>query len=332
MEFQQLEMFAAVVEEGSVTGAADRVCRTAPAVSIALRKLEEELGTPLFDRSELRNFQLTDAGKVFYSHSRRILEMRNAATTSIKDLVLGRRGTLRLGTHESVSLYLLPNLIRAFGDVHPGIKTEVVCGSGTNLLTALRTGTIDLALIGDAPDEPSLERHVIKQDELVLIVSPKHRLSSLTQVHLRNLAGEFLIVEGTKSVLRERIVRALEEAGIPFNLSVENVAIEAIKRMVIDGLGIGFVPSMCVSDETASGKLVALKVGGLRTEWDLSLVHRKDHPLSPAARSFVNVSLTGGESFPTPTEPARESNQTQIETRGKRRQAFAIQPRKVVHC
>ena len=88
MEFQQLEMFVAVVEEGSVRRAAERVFRTAPAVSIALRKLEEELGVPLFDRSERNNHHLTPAGRSLYSYATRILYMRKEATAAIKELSL----------------------------------------------------------------------------------------------------------------------------------------------------------------------------------------------------------------------------------------------------
>src|SRR6266540_2264517 len=108
MEFQQLEMFAAVVEEGSVGRAADRVCRTPPAVSIALRKLEEEMGAALFDRSQRHNHQLTNLGTVLYSYATKILEMRKQATEAIRELTHSARGTLRVGTHESTSLYLLP--------------------------------------------------------------------------------------------------------------------------------------------------------------------------------------------------------------------------------
>jgi DNA-binding transcriptional LysR family regulator len=291
MEFQQLEMFAAVVEEGSVSRAAERVCRTAPAVSIALRKLEEEMGAPLFDRSERHNHQLTAPGKLLYSYATRILEMRKEATATISELTRGGRGTLRIGTHESTSLYLLPSLIYAFNESHPGVKTEVVCGNSERLLRTLGNRVIELALIGDSPDDPQLERQLIAQDELVLITSPEHRLAGLKQVQIRDLAGERLIVQGTKSVLRERIVRALQESGTSFNVSVENIAIEAIKRMVAEGLGIGFVPLMCVREEAACRKLIVIKIEGINREWKLWLVRRKDHSLSPAAQSFVEVSF-----------------------------------------
>ncbi len=332
MEFQQLEMFAAVVEEGSISGAAERVCRTAPAVSIALRKLEEEMGAPLFDRSERHNHQLTLSGKRLYSYATRILEIRKEAMAAVKDLAQGRRGNLRIGTHESTSLYLLPSLIRAFNEAHPGVKTEVVCGNSERLLRTLGNRRIELALIADAPDEPQLERHLIMRDELVLISSPGHRVAGVKHVEIRELAGEFLIVESTKSVLRETIVRAFQESETPFNLSVENIAIEAIKRMVVENVGIGFVPLMCVREEAANGKLVTTKLDGVRNEWNLWLVRRKDQSLSPSAQAFVNVSLTIAQSFERIGVLPRAEREENSPEPTDSRQPFAINPRRVIHC
>jgi len=313
VEFQQLEMFAAVVEEGSVSRAAKRVCRTAPAVSMALRKLEEEVGSSLFDRSERHNHQLTASGKLLYSYVTRILEMRNEASTVVSELTRGGRRTLRIGTHESTSLYLLPSLIHTFNEAHPGIKIEVVSGNSERLLTALGNRVIDLALIADAPDDPQLERQLITQDELVLITAPQHRLTGVKHVHVRDLAGELLIVQGTKSMLRERLLRAFQESGTSFNVSVENIAIEAIKRMVAEGLGIGFVPLMCVREEAACGKLIAIEIEGIDRGWDLWLVRRKDRSLSPSAQAFIEVSFAVARTWTSsPTNdatPARAKSQ-----------------------
>jgi DNA-binding transcriptional LysR family regulator len=135
------------------------------------------------------------------------------------------------------------------------------------------------------------------RNELALIASPGHRLAGVNHVEIRELAGEFLIVQGTKSVLRETIVRAFQESETPFNLSVENIGIEAIKRMVVENAGIGFVPLMCVREEAANGKLVTIKLDGVRNEWNLWLVRRKDQSLSRAARTFIDVSLAVAQSF-----------------------------------
>jgi len=315
MEFQQLEMFAAVVEEGSISQAAQRVCRTGAAVSIALKKLEEEMVTPLFERGDRNSHQLTASGRSLYEHARRILDLRREAETAVKRS--SHDVTLRIGTHESTSLYLLPSLMVHLSETHPEIKTEIICGNADKLLLALANRAIELALIGDAPTDPELDTYMVRREELVVIAKPNHRLATRRQISVKDLRDEYLIVQGTRSVLRERIVQALRASKIPFNFGVENVGIEAIKRMVINGLGVGFVPTMCVSEEVINGKLVALKVADLRTDWNISMVWRKDHSLSRIARDFVDI-----------IKPSRDAATTMVNSR-------RIDPnrsRKVVHC
>ena len=325
MEFQQLEMFAAVVEEGSISRAAQRVCRTAAAVSIALKKLEVEMATPLFERGDRRNHLLTASGQLLYEHARRILDLRREAETAVKHS--SYNATLRIGTHESTSLYLLPSLTKRLNETDPTIRIEVVCGNADHLLRALANRAIELALIGDAPEDTELDRYMLKQDELVVIASPSHRLSKREFIRVEDLRDEYLIVQGTKSLLRERIVQAMRDSGVPFYFGVENVGIEATKRMVINGLGIGFIPSMCVTEEVVDGKLVALKLNDLRSEWNISLVWRKDHSLSRIAREFVDLNtrpLRDGESK---SEVGRR-----ITRKADNRVLSPVRSRKVIHC
>lgn len=311
MEFQQLEMFAAVVEEGNMARAAERVCRTGAAVSIALKKLEDELVTPLFERDDRNSLKLTTSGQLLYEHARRILDLRREAEAVVKHS--SHADTLRIGTHESTSLYFLPSLMARLSESHPAIKMEVICGASDKLLLALANRSIELALIGAAPSDNELDSHLLKRDELVVIVKPNHPLATRQYISVEDLRDEHLVVQGSRSLLRERIVQALRSSKIPFHFGVENVGIEAIKRMVIDGLGIGFVPKMCVNQEIVSGKLVALKVEGIRTDWNISVVWRKDHSLSRIARGFIEI-----------VKPSREV----VLQPGVRR---AVAP-KVLHC
>jgi DNA-binding transcriptional LysR family regulator len=306
MEFQQLQMFAAVAEEGTISRAAQRVCRTGPAVSIALKKLEDEMGTPLFERDDRHNHQLTASGKLLYEHAKRILDLRREAETAVKHS--SHDAILRIGTHESTSLYLLPSLMARLNETNPAIKTEVICGNADRLLLALANRDIELALIGDAPTDTELDSYLIKRDELVVIANPDHRLSKRQNISVADLRDEYLIVQGSKSHLRERIVQAMRASRIPFNIGVENVGIEAIKRMVINGLGIGFVPGMCVSEEVSNGNLVALKVDDLRTDWNISLVRRKDHSLSRIAREFVDLVIKPTGSIPRTRSQANSNS------------------------
>ena len=293
MEFQQLEMFAAVVEEGGVSRAAERVFRTAAAVSIALTKLEEEFGVKFLDRSDRSRTQLTEPGRSLYAYARRILDLRQEATSAIRDDAQRWREILRLGTHESTSLYFLLSLIRPFNAAHSDIKTEIICGSTERLLSALSNQTIDLALIGDAPDQPNYHRHLIARDRLVLIANPNHRFASLKQqVAVSDLANEFLIVQSARSKLRQRLVDAFAQSEIRFQAGVENIASETIKLMVIENLGVGFVPRMCVQEELRRSELVALTVNGVRSDWDLWLVRLKGQRHSTAAKTFFDLCRT----------------------------------------
>ncbi len=124
MELTQLEFFVKVVEEGSFSKAAERVFRTQPAVSIAIRRLEEEVGAPLFDRAE-RTPRLTEAGHVLHDYALRILQLREQAREAVAELRALERGRVRVGANESTSLYLLPQVILAYRERHPQVKVEI---------------------------------------------------------------------------------------------------------------------------------------------------------------------------------------------------------------
>src|ERR1700687_2033801 len=124
MEFSQLEFFATVVEEGSFSKAAERVSRTQPAVSIAIRRLEEEIGAPLFERSQ-KTPMLTEVGELVYDYAKRILWLRDQTVNAVSELKTLQRGRVRIGANESTSLYLLPAVILSFREKHTQVKGEI---------------------------------------------------------------------------------------------------------------------------------------------------------------------------------------------------------------
>src|SRR5581483_6018242 len=155
MELMQLEMFVAMVEEGNFHKAAERVFRTQPAVSMAIRKLEQELGSQLFDRTNRNACVLTDTGEVLYDYAKRLLNLRDEAIITLQQLHNLQRGRIRIGANESTSLYLL------------------------------RQRNLDFAILSFLPDASDLEATPIRRDELVLIASPQHRLAGRERVHIR---------------------------------------------------------------------------------------------------------------------------------------------------
>jgi DNA-binding transcriptional LysR family regulator len=289
MELMQLEMFVAAVEEGSVHGAAERVCRTQPAVSMALKKLEQEIGSPLFDRACRIGIQLTPAGELLYSYAFRLLALRNEAHAALEALSKLQQGHLRIGSNESISSFLLPKLTHAFYEQYPNIKIETRCANSDQLISELKERKIDLALLGYAPESGEFEKQAIMQDELVLIASPQHRLVQAQCLHIRDLGDESIIIESGSSSLRERVVKAFAHYGTPLNIRIESATIDTIKRMVMMNTGVSFVPLMCVREEVARGELVTVPFEGLSQERTLWVVRRRDASHSHAAKAFMRT-------------------------------------------
>jgi DNA-binding transcriptional LysR family regulator len=293
MELMQLEMFVAVAEGGSILKASERVFRTQPAVSIAIKKLENEINAKLFDRSRRYEFRLTEVGEVFYGYATRLLSLRSEAMSAVAELAEVRTGRLRVGANESISINLLPKLTQAFLGLYPGVQIEVQCDRSERLLRELKDRRLDLALLSFVPDDDDLDSQFMMQDELVLIASPLHRLAGHGRVQIADLAQESVIVMDSASVWHKKLVDTFMRSKAPLNLTVDNAPIETAKRMVVLGLGVGFVPRMCIMEETARGELVTIEVEGLREERSLCLVKRRATH-SHAAQAFIQVAVSFG--------------------------------------
>jgi DNA-binding transcriptional LysR family regulator len=296
MEFMQMEMFVAVVQERSMRGAAERVFRSQPAVTIAMRKLEEEVGTALFDRSNRYQYTLTLEGEALYSYAVRMVGLRKEAMAALADISSVRTGRLRIGANEGVSLHLLPRLAEAFLRLHPGIHMEVTCERSENLLSKLKNRNLDLACVSYKPEEDHFESQFLMRDDLVLITHPLHSFAVRGRVEIRELDAEPLFaMDVSRQALWPRTFGdAPGPFGPPLNLSVESAPIETVKKMVALGLGVGFVPLMCVKAETARGELSVVTVQGLRQERSVWLVRRRETQ-SQSVKEFVDVAVSLGE-------------------------------------
>jgi DNA-binding transcriptional LysR family regulator len=292
MDLMQLEMFVAMVEEGNFHRAAERVFRTQPALSMALRKLEHEIGASLFDRSNRNAYVLTDSGELLYDYAKRILNLRDETTEALQQLHTLQNGRIRIGANESTSLYLLPQLILAFRDQYSKIKIEVVRQTSARLPQELRQRNLDFAILSYPPEDADLESTPIMRDELALIVSPRHNLAGRDRVHIRELGGESFIAHNVRSPSREKVIEAFRRFQTPLNISIEIATIETIKRFVIMNLGVAFVPLMCVREELESGELVTVPVDGFKYQRTLWAVRRRTDAHSHAAVAFMGVVST----------------------------------------
>ncbi|MCI0488421.1 MAG: LysR family transcriptional regulator [Blastocatellia bacterium] len=315
MELMQLEMFVAMVEEDNFHKAAERVCRTQPALSMALRKLEEEIGAPLFDRSNRNAYTPTDTGEVLYKYAKNLLDLRDETISALEQVHSLQSGSLRIGANESTCLYLLPGLVLAFHEQHPRIKIEVYRKPSARLPQDLRQRNLDFAILSFPPEDSDLEATPIMHDEMVLIVSPQHRLARRERVHIKEMGAESFIGHNVKSRSRKKVVDVFRRFQTPLNITIEIDTIESIKKFVAMNLGLGFVPRMCVQEEVSRGALVVVPVDGFSHERTLWVVRRRTDAHSHATKAFMQIieqlaekSLLNGratENEQAPCDPAR---------------------------
>jgi DNA-binding transcriptional LysR family regulator len=289
MELMQLQMVVAVAEEGNLQKAAGRVYRTAPAISIAISKLERELEVVLFDRSASREFRLTAAGEVLLDYARRLVALRDEAMAAVEQIRNVKRGSLCIGANESIGDYLLPQLTKTFQEQYPGVTLEVEITHSDSLLSALKRHELDVALVAYEPGDEDLEAQMFMRDTLVAIMRPGHRLAALDQITITDLRRESLIIENAASSLRPRIAEAFERSQIPMKVNVETGTIASIKNMVENGMGVGIVPRVCVRKEEAGGELVVKDLAEFEDERTLWVVRRRGLATSPASEAFLKV-------------------------------------------
>ena len=290
----QLEYFSRVVQEKSFSKAADKVFRTQPAVSIAIRRLEEEIGLALLDRTQKAPV-LTEAGQIVYDYAQRILALRDQVSEAIAEMQSLKRGRIRVGANESTSLYLLPELILNYREQHPEVKVEIFRHISSRLPREVLERSIDFALTAAEPADRDIEAFPLLKDELVLIMSPKHPLASRSSVKIKELGKESFIAHNVKSGSRVKVIEAFARQHTSLNISLELATIETIKRFVQKRVGLAFVPRMCVREELDRGALVTVPVRGLTHNRTLWAAHRRGANFSPAAAAFLELLRTRAE-------------------------------------
>jgi len=288
MEFSQLEFFVAVVQEGSFSKAAERVFRTQPAVSIAIRRLEEEIGAPLFERSQ-KTPALTEVGELVYDHAKRILSLRDQTVDVVSELKSLQRGRVRIGANESTSLYLLPHLILDYRALHPNVMVEIFRHSSDRLPREVLDRNVDFALLAFEPVDADLESFTVLQDELVLIMHPEHKKAKLPSVKVEDLGNEPFLAHNVKTGSRYKVMETFAQHHTPLNITLELATIETIKRFVQLKIGLAFVPRMCVAEELERGSLTSVPVEDLTYVRTLWVTHRRGMTFSHAAHAFLTI-------------------------------------------
>lgn len=287
MEISQLEVFLAVAREGGFSRAAEKLYRTQSAVSQAIRKLESEIGEPLFDRST-RDGIMTDAGRVLQEYAERLLNLRENAREALAELRELQKGRLVVGANEFTALYLL-RVLAEYRRLHPAIRVVVQRSLGSQIPDDVRRHKYEFGVLTYGPPDPELASVVVYSDELIFVVPPQHPLARESRVSIRQLGAESFVAHIVSSPYREKVIQAFEKHKTPLHMGVELPTLQAIKRFVAMGNGVAFLPEIGVEDELARGDLIRIPVQELRVYRKLRLIYLKSAALSHAGRAFLKI-------------------------------------------
>jgi DNA-binding transcriptional LysR family regulator len=293
MDINQLEVLVTVAREKSFSRAAEVLDRTQPAVSQAIRRLELEVDEKLFDRSS-KDGTLTSAGETLLDYARQMLNLRHSATLALREMRNLHSGKVTISANEHTVFYLLP-VIEAFRKRHPMIKIEVQRGVASRIPNQITAREVELGVISFKPNDNSLRSVSVMNDELLLIVSPKHPLAGRSTVSVVDLADETFIAHNAPSPYRQRVIETFAKFDTRLNISVELPSLEAIKRLVETGIGVALVPKLSAKVEIELGQLHGLSVREMKLERKLNIVYRKNSVLSHAAEEFLKTARELGK-------------------------------------
>lgn len=287
MELHSLKVFQSVATEKSFSRAAEKLLRTQPAVSLAVQRLEAELGERLIDRSG-KELLLTDAGKIVFDFARRFENLGAEMSNALAEMRDNASGVLSVGANESTSLYLLQHIVN-YRRLYPKVKVRVRRSLSSKIPQQLIDGELELGVISFDPQDDRLIGQVIYTDHLAFVVSPEHRFGARESVSITELGMETFVAHNVLSPYREIVLREFQRHRVALNMDVEMPTVETIRRMVQRNEGVAFLPRLCVEQEVESGLLHEVRIEELSVDRKIHLVYPAKRALSHAAKAFLEV-------------------------------------------
>jgi DNA-binding transcriptional LysR family regulator len=285
MNLSNLRTFLTVAKFRGISRALGELHLTQPAVSRQIHGLEEALGTPLFLRKG-RFLALTEAGEILQQYSIRMFQLLTEAQEAIDGLKGLIRGHLRISAATTIGIYMIPDVLGEFKTQYPGIEINLNISNKEEVLRQVQAGMVDLGFVGPPVPFPELAMDTYLEDDLVLIVSPQHRLAARDTVSTRMLPEDVFILREGGSGTREIMEEELRRAGASLRHTMELGSTEAIKKAVAANLGVSIVSSRAVTLEVMVGHLCAVRVSDLNLRRRIYMVHLRNSPLSSAAEGF----------------------------------------------
>jgi len=293
MDLRYLRYFVTIAEERSFTRAAERLHTVQPSLSSQMKRLEEIVGTPLFDRSK-HHLELTEAGRSFLNDARYILEYADQSMERARRAARAEAGCLTIGLLPNLQNSPAGRLIHYFLERRAGFEVRLRSMSSPEQMSALREQTIDVGFVAGEFEEPDIAQELFLAQAIVVALPPGHRLAQSERVGVADLADTAMVAFSPAKLPGPfKIARKLAaDAGVRFRSTVEVDALAEALKAVEQGYGFAFLPQN-FEPRPASVTVVALALEPTPT-MDLHLAYRRDNRM-PALEFFLTLARELGQ-------------------------------------
>jgi len=291
LTLHQLQIFAAVVREGSFTKAAQSLFLSEPTVSEQIKLLEQVVGASLFSRAARKPIRVTTAGERLLEAVDQVSNQLEEALRDIASLQRAEAGRIAFGAGRAFGAYIFPSLYASFRDANPGISVQVDFAVRQRLLESVLKRELDLAVVLGHDGESGLNWTPLSTSQLVPVGAVQHPWAQGPAVPFRRLAEERIIIGGPASSLRAALERKAVKLGIQLQLAWEVHDPEAKVQAAASGLGITIVPQFIAAPRVAAGACSLLHVEGfpLTLGWFIVNTERE---LTRPVQAFKNFLLS----------------------------------------
>lgn len=279
-----LFVFHEVAKQKSFSKAAEELFVSQPAVTKHIKGLEEKIGMGLIQRGA-GGFRLTEAGEILFKSTKKISNHLREVENQLGRLRKEHHGLLRIGTTESYSRCLMPNLLSGFQALFPYIKIALDVGNSEEIEKSLVVYRNDLALIAITKVSPKFESIPFLKEELVVIVSPSHPLANRRKVSLKALGDYPFIIRARGSTTRKIVMQAFKEFGIWPSMLIEAGSSEFIKQWVSEGKGISIIVDRIAEEEARRGQLIRVPLEE-KLFLQVALLYLKSEKTNPVIKNF----------------------------------------------
>jgi DNA-binding transcriptional LysR family regulator len=283
ISLKQLQVFAAIAKHENISMAANEIALTQSAMSMALKELESQLSTPLFQRQGKR-LKLNNVGSLLQPKVLKLLQLAEEIERFASQD--GLSGQLRIGASSTIGNYLAPAIIAEFLTLHPHVHIDLKVGNTEQIIDDMRYMRLDVGLIEGICDVPQLERHAWRTDDLKIFCSNDHPLLQKKHPGFTDLANTAWILReqgsGTRTIFTNAIMNKFQPQGQLLELGNS----EAIKQAVKTGFGISCLSELAIAAELQHQELRELTVDGLDLQRQLFIIKNKTQFNSRVEQAF----------------------------------------------